>query len=276
MAGRTPPNWVAVAALLVAGVVVFDVVRRASAGGGERARDADTTPSLAADTAARPRAQAAQGGAAAAPTAPAVPPPPAAGEPGYMDQLARAETRRRIRASAGIAYLDAILATSEDSMLHRWDNRLATPVRVAFAPTRAANFQPTFLEAIRQAFARWEGAGVPVRFDLSADTATAEVRVVWRIQFEIERTGQTDLTWDQDGRIESAVMTFATFDTQGRPMGIDDIRVVALHEIGHLIGLDHSPDSTDVMFPATRVRDLSERDIRTALLLYQLIPGSIR
>jgi hypothetical protein len=30
------------------------------------------------------------------------------------------------------------------------------------------------------------------------------------------------------------------------------------------------------MFPSTRVRDLSPRDIRTALLLYQLAPGSLR
>jgi predicted Zn-dependent protease len=68
----------------------------------------------------------------------------------------------------------------------------------------------------------------------------------------------------------------ATLDPRGQPLGPDDVRVVALHEIGHLIGLDHSPDSTDLMFAKTVVRDLSERDIRTALLLYDLAPGSLR
>src|SRR5436309_1872633 len=48
----------------------------------------------------------------------------------YMDALARSETRRRIRASAGVTYLNEIVAASQDSMLHRWDNRARHPVRV--------------------------------------------------------------------------------------------------------------------------------------------------
>jgi hypothetical protein len=194
----------------------------------------------------------------------------------YMDQLARSETRRRIRASAGIAYLSDVLATSTDSMLRRWDNRIATPVRVWLPPGTAANFQPSFLDAVRGAFARWGEVGVPVRFDLTADSTSAEVRFQWRVQFEIERSGQTDLVWDQDGHIDSATVTLATFDPKGRPMTADDVRIVALHEIGHVIGLEHSPDSSDIMFPTARVRDLSSKDIQTALLLYQLSPGSIR
>jgi hypothetical protein len=43
-----------------------------------------------------------------------------------------------------------------------------------------------------------------------------------------------------------------------------------------VIGLEHSPDSADIMFPTAKVRDLSSKDIQTAQLLYQLSPGSIR
>jgi hypothetical protein len=31
-----------------------------------------------------------------------------------------------------------------------------------------------------------------------------------------------------------------------------------------------------MMFPTAKVRDLSDRDVRTVLLLYQLTPGSLR
>jgi hypothetical protein len=92
----------------------------------------------------------------------------------------------------------------------------------------------------------------------------------------MDRTGQTDLTWDQEGHIVSGVVTIATVDPKGNPLAPGDVQVVALHEIGHVLGLDHSSDSSDIMFASTRARDLSPRDIRTARLLYQLAPGSLR
>src|SRR6266516_1658064 len=214
-------------------------------------------------------------GANASPAA--QPPPSGASEPSYLDLLARAEVRRRIRASAGLTYLNEIVAATSDSVLHRWDERVTTPVRVFLPPGVVANFQPAFLDAVRNAFGRWQEAGVPVRFNLDADSASAEVRFQWRIQFDGERAGQTDLEWDQaDGHLIGGVVTLATSDPKGQPLGPDDMRVLALHEIGHLIGLDHCPDSGDLMFAQTKVRDLSPRDIATALLLYELPAGPLR
>jgi|SRR6266545_1849399 len=205
-----------------------------------------------------------------------IPAGPEGREPSYIELLARSETRRRIRSSGSTTYLGEMIESSGDSILRRWDNRQTTPIRVWFAPTHAANFQPAFLDAIKTAFALWVNARVPVRFDFGGDSSNAEVTVKWRIQFEIERTGQTDVTWDENGRIQTVVITLATFDPKGRPMESEDIRVVATHEVGHLLGLDHSKDSTDIMFPTAKVRDLSDRDVRTVLLLYQLTPGSLR
>ena len=197
--------------------------------------------------------------------------------PSYIVLLARSEIRRRIRASAGLTYLNEIVAEDSDSALHRWDGRVATPVRVFLPPGVVANFQPAFLDAVRNAFGRWQEAGVPVRFNLDADSASVEVRFQWRIQFDGERAGQTDLEWDQaDGHLIEGVVTLATSDPKGQPLGPDDMRVLALHEIGHLIGLDHCPDSGDLMFAQTKVRDLSPPDIATALLLYELPAGPLR
>jgi hypothetical protein len=265
MIERRLTGLIAAAAVLLALFVLWDAFRPAP-----RPPRPLTTEVVV--TTAPPPSSSSQG--TAAPAAPVT--PPSANEPTYIDLLARAETRRRIRLSVGTTYLNEMPSVTQDSMLRRWDNRLAEPVRVWFAPTFAANFQPAFLDAIRRACGLWTSAGVPVRFDFVNDSTSADVVVRWKPQFEIERTGQTDLTWDRDGRIQSAVVTLATFDPKGRAMEVDDIRVVAEHEFGHVLGLDHSADSTDLMFPTAKVRELSDRDVRTALLLYQLIPGDLR
>jgi predicted Zn-dependent protease len=56
----------------------------------------------------------------------------------------------------------------------------------------------------------------------------------------------------------------------------EGVRIVALHEVGHVLGLDHSPDPADLMHPVARVPRLSLRDSETAQLLYQLTPGTLR
>lgn len=271
---------VAALVVLLASAALWKAFVRPPAGvSGGATPDAASAESLvhasgpALDSMANPGRTAAQPATASPQT---VMPPVGGGGPSYIVLLARSEIRRRIRASAGSTYLNEIVAASTDSILHRWDGRVSTPVRVYFPPTTVANFQPAFLDAVRSAFQRWQEAGVPVRFNLDADSGSAEVRVQWRIQFEGERSGQTDLQWDDDGHLTGGVVTLATFDAKGQPFEPDDLRVLALHEIGHLIGLDHSPDPGDIMYAQPKVRDLSPRDIRTASLLYDLAPGALR
>lgn len=218
--------------------------------------------------------------AASAPVAAAVPqsaqPSSDAGGPSYIVLLARSEIRRRIRASAGLTYMNEIVAESADSEIHRWDGRVGSPVRVLLTPSTTANFQPAFLDQVRAGFQRWIEAGVPVRFTFDTDSSSAEVKFQWRIQFEGEKSGQTDVLWDEEGRLTGGTVTLATFDPKGQPLGPDDVRVIALHEIGHLLGLDHSRDAGDIMYAQPKVRDLSPHDIATVQLLYDLAPGSLR
>jgi matrixin len=273
MAERPFSLFVSGLAILLVCAVLWDLFRGASAG--RRAPPAPVTV----DTSRSGNPQPATTGAQAAQVPVPGPPPgvtPAPSNLSYAELLARSEIRRRIRASAALTYLNEIVAASGDSMLHRWDDRLQRPVRVYLQAGEMANFTPEFLNAVRAAFERWQEAGVPVRWNLGADTTNAEVRFQWKVQIDQQRTGQTDLNWDQNGHLQSAVVTLATFDPKGQPLGFDGMRVIALHEIGHVLGLDHSSDTTDLMYPTTKVRDLSPRDIQTALLLYDLAPGSIR
>jgi len=275
MVERRLTGMIAAAVVLIVLFIFWDAFKPTPRRNAARDPDADAPLRIAEPPPAPPSPLPQPGSPTTTSLGTAIPAGPNGREPSYIELLARSETRRRIRSSGTSTYLGEMLEGG-DSTLRRWENRTTAPIHVWFAPTHAANFQPSFIDAIKAAFGFWTSAGVPVRFDFDGDSTNAEVTVKWRIQFEIERTGQTDVTWDENGHIQGATVTLATFDPKGRPMDADDIRIVATHEVGHLLGLDHSKDSTDIMFPTAKVRDLSDRDVRTVMLLYQLTPGSLR
>jgi hypothetical protein len=195
----------------------------------------------------------------------------------------RADSARAIRAAilrhlAGPdSYIPAMLAEG-DSVLKRWPDRSAHGVAVYLgAATGVEGYAAEKREVVRQAFVRWERvAAIPVRFQFVGDSATAEVRVRWIERFPIRRAGQADITWNRSGWIVRGTLTMATRTRDGAPLSDDAVYTVALHEIGHLLGLGHSDDPHDVMYPSTEVHDITARDRHTARLLYSVSPGSLR
>lgn len=192
-----------------------------------------------------------------------------------IERLARLATRRTLSSEGRETYLDSLLL-STDSVLRRWPVPLGRPVRVALIEGGPSNYAPRMSEYVREAFGEWENLGLDVHFDFTADTLDADMVVKWISRFPIDRTGQTDLTWDQFGRVQRAVITLAIADGRGRTLPSTALLSVALHEVGHSLGLPHSALTNDVMFPEPRITEISPRDRHTALLLYQLPAGSVK
>jgi hypothetical protein len=186
----------------------------------------------------------------------------------------RAMVRRRI--AAVDTYLPATLR-SGDSILKRWPDRSADPVRVYLPASTVRGYTPEHRQAVAEALTRWQRASaIPVVFQLVRDSAQADVRVVWIERFRIQRAGQADVVWNALGWLVRGTLTLATHSPEGVPLSPEETYTVALHEIGHLLGLGHSDDPTDLMYPSTTIHDLTLRDKRTISLLYALPPGSVR
>jgi predicted Zn-dependent protease len=191
-----------------------------------------------------------------------------------IDRLVRLAARQQLSREASQTYLDSLIL-STDSVIRRWPDRTA-PLRVSIVEGGPAGYRPKMAEYMREALSRWESLGLGIHFATVDDTSGADILVHWIDHFDFDRAGQTDLTWDQTGRVRKAAILLALRTNTGIVLPDPALLTVAVHEAGHALGLPHSADSNDVMFPATQTAILSARDRRTAQVLYQLPIGPVR
>lgn len=159
---------------------------------------------------------------------------------------------------------------------YRWPDRRLEPMRVWIEPSALANYRPEFARAVERSFNDWAEIGLPFLFTFVRDSARAEVHVTWVERFEGRMTGRTLWRHDQHGWITSGSIEMALHLPDGRPVVLDGVRAIALHEVGHLVGLDHPSDETSVMAAQVFVTQMNEADRRTARLIYDLPPGRLR
>jgi hypothetical protein len=174
-----------------------------------------------------------------------------------------------LRAAHG-TYIGRLLL-DRDSTFDRWPDRVESPIRVWVEPTSQAGFA----DGVRDAFGEWVDAGLPLRFVFVDRARDAEIAVRWTDHIQ-RKTGNTIWRVDNRGWMRSGEVLLATHMGDGRPLDSRSLRAIALHEVGHLIGLAHSDDGHDVMAPLVRVATLSAADRATARLLYTLPAGHIR
>ncbi len=186
-----------------------------------------------------------------------------------------AEIQRRLADGESGTYIREILLQRGDNNA-RWPDRQLEPVRVWVQPrSDIADFASDYPERVRRAFERWTHAGASVAFTFVVDSARSDIPVVWVDKFDMPISGRTRWTHDQHWWIVGSSIELALHQQSGTPLDSDAISAIALHEVGHVLGLDHTMDERSIMCARVRVGDLSAADEHTVQLIYSIPPGPV-
>lgn len=186
-----------------------------------------------------------------------------------------AEIQRRLADGERGTYIRELLLRRNDNNT-RWPDRQLEPLRVWVQPTSVLpDFHGSYPVRAREAFERWTRVGIPVAFTFVVDSAACDIPVVWVDKFDLQISGRTRWMHDQHWWIVGASIEVALHHQSGTPLDAPAIYAITLHEVGHVLGLDHTQDESSIMAARVRVTDLSDSDEHTAQLIYSLPPGSV-
>lgn len=138
--------------------------------------------------------------------------------------------------------------------------------------------------AIRNAFSTWQHAGVHFQFEEVQPNETVDILIEWRQSPDTDRNMEGPIVAHADyppgfSIISETLPLPIHFDSLeawsiGKFAGKHDIETIALHEIGHSLGLIHSPIRSSVMYAVQRPNNirtnLDPDDISGLKILYGL------
>lgn len=184
-------------------------------------------------------------------------------------------------ACVNVGYLCAEVEESGTLQILRWPDetgviRVRVPLPEHEPSARAGELQRAAIRGIQA----WQGHPFDLSIQGRSREDPADIVVTWHRQIGGSRLGQASIEWRRRGseitmRVQGLLLaTRNPYDAQ-QPLSARQVELVAAHEMGHALGLPHSNDRRDVMYPQNTASHLTNRDYRTMVAVYQLPNGAV-
>lgn len=148
------------------------------------------------------------------------------------------------------------------------------PMKFYSKPGEDAKYRKMVLDALDC----WSSAsGGMVSFRITNVLLESNINVDWK-RVDRQALGHCYFNWDSQGRLYGAEVSIGLTDGRIHKQYDNDIEVyhTILHEIGHALGLGHSPYKQDIMYTPHQygIATLSENDKYSIQWLYRLSAGA--
>jgi predicted Zn-dependent protease len=127
------------------------------------------------------------------------------------------------------------------------------PLTIFVKSSPSDYYKTLFRNYVDYALSVWEQADSRIQFKYVANTRDADIVIMFEeslvVKYDDNYLGITDYRLRADKKIQKSFIEIGLLKFNNEPVSDGEIKATIIHELGHALGLGHSDNETDIMFP---------------------------